>query len=171
MKVKSWYNLGLRLDIEDEDLQTIKHDNPQDQEGCKRDLVRAWLRSCPQASYRQLLQALVELGDVREADRLCKKYGELCNKINSLTYLPTWFHASYVTMVVYAGYVALSQASYVAMVTCFLSHNFQGLICHSQDYNSSPLLFPKKHIFLVKVMYLSPSHYLFLFHVNDRVTI
>jgi len=74
-------------------------------------------------------------------------------------------------MVVYAGYVALSQASYVAMVTCFLSHNFQGLICLSQDYNSSPLLFPKKHIFLVKVMYLSPSHHLFLFHVNNRVTI
>jgi len=80
VKVKSWYNLGLQLDIEDEDLQTIKHDNPQDQEGCKRDMFRKWLRICPQASYRQLLQALVELGDVREADRLCKKFGELCNK-------------------------------------------------------------------------------------------
>ena len=86
------------MDIEDEDLQTIKHDNPQDQEGCKRDMFRTWLRSCPQASYRQLFQALVELGDVREADHLCKKYGELCNKINSLPYLPTWFHASYVFM-------------------------------------------------------------------------
>ena len=85
MKVKSWYNLGLQLDIEDEDLETIKHDNPQDQEGCKRDMFRAWLRICPQASYRQLLQALEELGDVREAERLCKKFGELHNKWSHLS--------------------------------------------------------------------------------------
>jgi len=79
VKMKSWYNLGLQLDIEDDDLQTIKNDNPQDQEGCKRDMFRTWLRICPQASYRKLVQALVEVGDVREADRLRKKHGESCH--------------------------------------------------------------------------------------------
>lgn len=42
-------------------------------------MFKAWLRNCPQASYRQLVQALVELGDVSEADNLCRKYGEPCN--------------------------------------------------------------------------------------------
>jgi len=81
VKMKSWYNLGLQLDIEDNDLQTIKNDNPQDQEGCKRDMFRTWLRIYPQASFRQLLQALVELGDVSEADSLCKKHGKPCRQL------------------------------------------------------------------------------------------
>jgi len=81
VKVNSWYNLGLQLDIEDDDLQPIERNHPQDQERCKRDMFRTWLRMCPQASYRQLVQALVELGDVREAERLCKKHGELCRHV------------------------------------------------------------------------------------------
>jgi len=40
VKMKSWYNLGLQLDIQDNDLQTIKNDNPQDQEGCETCLGR-----------------------------------------------------------------------------------------------------------------------------------
>ena len=79
VKVKSWYRLGLELDIADYDLQIIKMNHPQDQEGCKRDMFRTWLRICPQASYRKLVQALVEVGDVREADRLRKKHGESCH--------------------------------------------------------------------------------------------
>jgi len=78
VKVNSWYDLGLELDIADDDLQTIERNRPQDQKGCKRDMFRTWLRICPQATYRQLVQALVELGDVSEADRLCRKYGESC---------------------------------------------------------------------------------------------
>jgi len=80
VKVNSWSKLGLQLDIDDYDLQTIERNHPQDQEGCKRDMFRTWLRICPQASYRQLVQALVEVGDVAEADRLCKKYGESCHQ-------------------------------------------------------------------------------------------
>jgi len=79
VKVKDWYSLGLQLDIEDHDLTTIESNRRQDQEGCKRDMFKAWLRNCPQASYRQLVQALVDLGDVSEAGNLCMKYGEPCN--------------------------------------------------------------------------------------------
>jgi len=127
VKVKSWYNLGLQLNIEDYDLQTIERNNPQDQEGCKRAMFRIWLNNSPQASYKQLLQALVELDDVREADHLHKKYGELCNKIIvSPIYQPGFKLCSYGGL-------------------CFFSHNFQGSICHSQDYNSS---LPRNTLFL-----------------------
>jgi len=85
VRLGKWYNLGLQLEIEDYDLQTIERNHPQDQEGCKRDMFRTWLNICPQASYRQLVQALVEVGDVAEAHRLCKKYGESCtNKYHNL---------------------------------------------------------------------------------------
>ena len=89
MKVKRWYDLGLQLDIDDDDLQIIRCDNPQDQDDCKRDMFRTWLTICPQPSYRQLVQALVALGDLREADHLCKKYGEPC-KTNNYTMHPSW---------------------------------------------------------------------------------
>ena len=82
VKVNDWWNLGLQLDIKDGDLQTIESNNPRDENGCKRTMFRTWLRICPQASYRQLVQALVALGDLREADRLCKKYGEPCKTNN-----------------------------------------------------------------------------------------
>jgi len=75
LKMKSWYNLGLKLDIKHDDLDTIEGNRPRDQEGCKRDMFKEWLRNCPQASYRQLVQALVESGDVSEADNLRRKYG------------------------------------------------------------------------------------------------
>ena len=92
VNVNDWYNLGLQLDInviKDSELQTIKRDNPQDQNGCKRDMFRTWLTICSQASYRQLVQALVALGDLREACRLCKKYGEPC-KTNNFTMHASW---------------------------------------------------------------------------------
>ena len=76
VKVENWYTLGLQLDIKYDDLDTIRSNCPQDQEGCKQNMFKAWLRNCPQASHRQLVQALVALGDVSEADNLCRKYGE-----------------------------------------------------------------------------------------------
>jgi len=75
VKVKCWYDLGLQLDVDDYDLQAIEKNNPQDQDRCKRAMFRRWLEMYPQASYSWLAQSLVELGDVREADILCKKHG------------------------------------------------------------------------------------------------
>jgi len=76
VKVTSWYNLGLELCIEDTELESIRCNNPQDQDGCKRDMFRKWLKNFPEASYKHLIQALVELGEKSEADHLCKKYSE-----------------------------------------------------------------------------------------------
>lgn len=77
VKVTNWYNLGLQLDIDDDELQAIGCNNPQDQDSCKRGMFRKWLKKSPQASYTQLIRALVDIGDVNEADILCKKHGEL----------------------------------------------------------------------------------------------
>jgi len=77
VKVTNWYNLGLQLDIDDDELQAIGCNNPQDQDGCKRGMFRKWLKKSPQASYTQLIRALVDIGDVNEADILCKKHSEL----------------------------------------------------------------------------------------------
>ena len=78
MNMANWYNLGLELYIQDAELETIRRNNPQNQDDCKRDMFRKWLTNCPEASYKQLIQALVELGEKREADRLCKKYSKPC---------------------------------------------------------------------------------------------
>lgn len=78
VKVTNWYNLGLELYVEDAELETIRKNNQRDQDNCKREMFRNWLSICPQASYRQLAQALISVGDVREADRLCKNHGEEC---------------------------------------------------------------------------------------------
>ena len=77
VKVTNWHNLGLQLNIDDDELRTIGRNNPQDQDACKRDMFRAWLKNCPQASYPQLIQAMVDIGDVNEASILGKKHGEL----------------------------------------------------------------------------------------------
>ena len=72
VRVSDWYNLGLQLDIDDYDLHTIQHYNNRDPESSTRAMFRTWLNSSPQVSYKQLTQALIRLGDVREADRICK---------------------------------------------------------------------------------------------------
>ena len=76
VKVISWYNLGLQLGVEDTELEDIKINNPGNLEACRRDMFRAWLRIIPSPSYQHLVEALVTVREVREADYLCKKYGK-----------------------------------------------------------------------------------------------
>ena len=71
-----WYNLGLQLGVEDAELNVIQHNNPQDSEACKREMLSSWLKKASSPSYQQLIEALWELGENREANRLCKKYGK-----------------------------------------------------------------------------------------------
>lgn len=81
VKVNDWYDLGLQLDIQNDDLQTIKRNYPHDQKSCKREMFIKWLSICPQASYSQLVKALSVLGDETEADRLCRKHSESCRNL------------------------------------------------------------------------------------------
>ena len=77
IRTAKWYNLGLQLGIDDTELEVIEKHNPRDLEACQREMFRTWLRTIPSPSYQQLVKALQTVGEISEADRLCKKYGKM----------------------------------------------------------------------------------------------
>ena len=77
VQTTKWYYLGLQLGIKDTELDVIEENNPKDIDTCKRKMFKAWLRITPNPSYQQLVEALVAVREISEADRLCKKYGKI----------------------------------------------------------------------------------------------
>ena len=58
-----WHDLGLEL-LEQEDEETlnqIKSDNPNDVKECCKEMFQLWLRKCSTATWDQLIQALREV--------------------------------------------------------------------------------------------------------------
>ena len=57
VRTNRWYNLGLQLQLKDDDLEAIRLDcyNVEDR---RREMFRKWLRTVPDASRKQLLAAL-----------------------------------------------------------------------------------------------------------------
>ena len=76
IKVTEWYELGLQLGVEDAELEEIENNNRGDLRACRRKMFRAWLRITPSPSYQQLVEALMAVGEGKEADLLCKKYSK-----------------------------------------------------------------------------------------------
>ena len=76
VQTKEWYDLGLQLGVEDTDLDVIQSNNPQNLRACRREMFKAWLKMTPTPTYQQLVDALMAVGEVREADTLRKKYGK-----------------------------------------------------------------------------------------------
>ena len=76
VQTKEWYDLGLQLGVEDTDLDVIQSNNPQNLRACRREMFKAWLKMTPTPAYQQLIDALMAVGEVREADTLRKKYGK-----------------------------------------------------------------------------------------------
>ena len=83
IQTTKWYDLGLQLGIEDTELDVIEENNPKDNGVCKRRMFRAWLRITPSPSYQQLVEALVAVGEISEADRLCRIYGKIMGVLYS----------------------------------------------------------------------------------------
>ena len=79
VQTTKWYNLGLQLGIKDTELDVIEENNPKDIDTCKRKMFKAWLRITPSPSYQQLVEALQTVGEISEADHLCKKHGKIYN--------------------------------------------------------------------------------------------
>ena len=71
-----WYDLGLQLGVDDTELDVIEKNNRGDLKACRRNMFRAWLRITPSPSYQQLVEALMAVGEGKEADFLCKKYSK-----------------------------------------------------------------------------------------------
>ena len=76
IKVTEWYELGLQLGVDDAELEEIEKNNRGDIRACRRNMFRAWLRITPSSSYQQLVEALMAVGEAKEADLLCKKYSK-----------------------------------------------------------------------------------------------
>ena len=72
-----WYDLGLQLGVDDEELKVIQKNNPGDLRACQREMFSAWLRTGSSPSYQQLVKALRAVGENREANRLCREYGKI----------------------------------------------------------------------------------------------
>ena len=77
IRTLKWYNLGLQLGIEDSELDVIEENNPKDMDACKRKMFKAWLRITPSPCHQQLVEALQTVGEISEAERLCKKHGKI----------------------------------------------------------------------------------------------
>ena len=75
LPIINWFDLGLQLNISEDNLDIIKQNNPNDTKACRREMFSAWLEINPDASYRQLVDALHTMGFHNIAERLCTKYG------------------------------------------------------------------------------------------------
>ena len=75
IKVTNWYDLGLQLDIEDENLDVIKANNPRDTSSCKREMFRLWLKMV-EPCYQKLADALVAIGEENQASQLRQKHSK-----------------------------------------------------------------------------------------------
>ena len=83
IQTTKWYSLGLLLGIDDTELDVIEENNSKDIDACKRKMFRAWLRITPSPSYQLLVEALKAVGEISEADHLCKKYGKIMSVLFS----------------------------------------------------------------------------------------
>ena len=77
VRIVKWYDIGLLLGVEDAELKMIQQNYPRDSEACKREMFSAWLRKTSSLSYQQLVEALQAVGENREANRLCERYGKV----------------------------------------------------------------------------------------------
>ena len=74
IKLVDWQGVGLQLGIEDYELQKIKL-NYQEHDDRKREMFRAWLRTCTNPNYHDLIKALEAKGERNAAQQLKdKKY-------------------------------------------------------------------------------------------------
>ena len=57
-----WYPLGVQLGLRPATLREIKKNYPLDTERCKQEVLHLWLCNAPEASWKNLAQAVQALG-------------------------------------------------------------------------------------------------------------
>jgi len=72
--VADWYQLGIKLGLVPAKLHQIEKDHPGDTERCKVEVVDVWLQSTPGASWKHIVIALTEMGNLSTAERIELKY-------------------------------------------------------------------------------------------------
>ena len=76
LHVSNWHRLGLALGLKSYKLDTIMRDHQGDTDSQICKMFEVWLRTQPDASYEQLINALCEVEDETVANFLCQKYGK-----------------------------------------------------------------------------------------------
>ena len=77
VRTVKWYELGLQLEVKGKDLDVIQANNQNNIEACKREMFSKWLGITPDASYQQVVEALQVVGEISEANRLCKEHSKI----------------------------------------------------------------------------------------------
>ena len=75
LELKNWYNVGLQLDLEEEDLDKIEKSN-QDSGTQQRKMFSLWLSSGANITYDTLLTALIRVNDKKAVTDLCTQQGK-----------------------------------------------------------------------------------------------
>lgn len=74
-----WFRLGLNLKFEDGELKRIEQDNTST-ENCIIEMLGRWVKSDPLATWRKLINALIEMKEHRVALRMVIDYPEMKKK-------------------------------------------------------------------------------------------
>lgn len=85
LHISNWHKLGLALGLKPYKLDIIKKNHQGDTESQTCNMFEVWLKTQPEASYKQLIKALCEVGDETVANSLCNKYGKYANFTVSIT--------------------------------------------------------------------------------------
>ena len=72
--IADWHQLGIRLGLLPGQLRQIEKEHPGDIERRKVEVVDLWLQSTPGASWRHIVTALREMGELTTAERIELKY-------------------------------------------------------------------------------------------------
>ena len=75
VQVAEWYNLGIKLEVSDTELDIIEKNHPRDTRRCICEMFKIWRKTADNPSYEKLVDALVAIGEKGQAERLCKKFG------------------------------------------------------------------------------------------------
>jgi len=81
--VDCWYRLGIQLGVTEDDLNVIEQNYPRDAKMQRAKMFGTWLRSDISATYEKLIKALMVVGKLSLAEKLCRKYGTLLENDHS----------------------------------------------------------------------------------------
>ena len=87
VRTTKWYNLGIQLGLEDNDLEEIAKQNGRDVDDCRRAMFGLWLRTSSKPTRKQLLNALrtksvAEISIADEYERSFQTHGMYRYNIN-----------------------------------------------------------------------------------------
>lgn len=76
LRISRWYEVGLRLDIDEAELDIIKQNFPGDAKSCRRAMFQMWLQVAKQPTYQHLVNELWIIEEFGAAKELAKKFGK-----------------------------------------------------------------------------------------------